>query len=143
MAPWDSVWMFHNHHCENDFYPTIAPRITEQDHIAFKKKTSKCQPSSVFTFSSKIPETSEILNIFYLKREKSISKKKSGVKKMIQTPIQDILSGMEEMQVVLQSSIEGQNMDMLRQIMIIDASSPSEEAFSSRVSTFEDTDIEY
>lgn len=143
MAPWDGVWIFRNlhhsdHHEGKEFYPTIAPRIAEQDHIALKKKkmspplvASNSHPS-FFTFSSKIPETSEILNIFYLKKEKSVSKKRSASTKKVQSSapnqaVQDILSGIEEMQVVLPSSIECQNMEALKQMMLLDSEAPTDD----------------
>ena len=119
MAPWDGVWVFKDDICRSTaFFPTLAPQITEQDHNALKKKKMNhhyASSTSFFNFSSNIPETSEILNIFYLKKEKS--KRKSGTKKPT-TNVADVLSTIQEMHVVI-PTMEKQNLETLKQMLMV------------------------
>jgi hypothetical protein len=129
MAPWDGVWVFKDDiHRSTAFFPTLAPQITEQDHNTFKKKkmTHHYSPSSsFFNFSSNIPETSEILNIFYLKKEKS-KKKSGGTKrpKSTATNVADVLSTIQEMHVVI-PAMEKQNLETLKQMLMLSPPAPT------------------
>ena len=93
MAPWEGVWVFHGNQqqqCEPLFFPSITPKITEQDHHSLKQKNRSSSAAkrdtvdaSLFSFTCDIPEVCETLNVFYhlLERNSTSSSKKKKSKK--------------------------------------------------------------
>lgn len=81
MAPWDGLWVFHGGggHAGgalgSTFSPTITPQIGEQDYWELKQK----KQSDQVLFTSKIPQSCEVLHVFCKKStEKHAKRKKKG-----------------------------------------------------------------
>jgi hypothetical protein len=98
MSPWDGLWVFHGQQQKHLFFPTITPKIAEQDCFMLKQQAN-------FMFSTNIPETCEVLDIYLKKEVKSRKKRKAltMVPKRDHTQAWDILGSMEEAEVTKES----------------------------------------
>lgn len=103
MAPWDGLWVFHGDRTPSSLSPTITPQIAEQDFRELKQK----KQSEQVLFSSKIPTSCDILNVFVIGKKKGADKqqkkKKKGQRDSVNKPsplllAQDLLGSLEEMQ---------------------------------------------
>ena len=90
MSPWDGVWVFHGQQQSHLFFPSITPKIAEQDCFMLKQQAN-------FMFSTNIPETCEVLDIYSKKEIKSRKKRKAltNVIKKNHTHALDILSSID------------------------------------------------
>ena len=120
MSPWDGLWVFHGDHQTQLFFPSITPKIAENERYTMKH-------GSVFMFSTNVPETCEVLDIFFKKEIKSRRKRKAlttMVKKNNSIAL-DILSSMEETQI---STVAPLQVDAVKEMLLVPTSSALEDA---------------
>jgi hypothetical protein len=145
MAPWEGVWVFH--HANNTrgdastilLFPTITPKIAEQDHIALKQKRlaspAEHHSPSIFAFASNIPEVCDALNIFWaptpgLKKKKS--KKSWKSKRDASSLALRRTLAMQEMNEISTSSMltmtmvtmDKRELDTMKQLMVLREGAP-------------------
>lgn len=112
MAPWDGVWVFHGdsptqdvynqtptssyqasrglstttttslrrYHEGTHFFPTLTPHIAEQDHHSLRHQTHNKRTFLMFT--SNIPHSCEVLNVFFTRSGKQEKAKRASKKKL-------------------------------------------------------------
>lgn len=103
MAPWEGVWIFHANQLprcsardQTLFFPSITPKITEQDHLTLKQKnragaitttmkehaTNQHHHNNFFSFTCDIPEVCETLNIYqhFFEKNSAFPKKRKSKK---------------------------------------------------------------
>jgi hypothetical protein len=141
MAPWEGVWVFHGNQqqqCEPLFFPSITPKITEQDHHSLKQKNRSssagkrdASDTSLFSFTCDIPEVCETLNVFYhfLERTPSSKKKKSKKHKTVVTRASALRQtlAMQELHDIAMSSMltlpvmamDKQGLETMKQVMML------------------------
>ncbi len=106
MSPWDGVWVFHGqNHQSHHFLPSITPKIAEQDRASLKHGKN----ASIYMFSTNVPETCDVLDIYLKKEIKSKKKRKalsSGMVKNNNTYALEILGSIEDAQFNSQSMIQ-------------------------------------